>query len=70
MLENLEMILIMLVFLLLMFLVSFYKILTKKYRYWRERGVPGPAPTLILGNLGPNLIRKKTVSEMYTDIYK
>lgn len=56
--------------LLLIFLCLVYYALKKKFLYWKERGVPGPEPNLIFGNWGPSLFGKKTVADLYTDIYK
>ncbi|XP_049822116.1 cytochrome P450 6a2-like [Aethina tumida] len=40
------------------------------FGYWERLKVPGPAPTFIIGNLGPLLFGKKTYHEFYSDIYK
>ncbi|KAJ8984451.1 hypothetical protein NQ317_012515 [Molorchus minor] len=38
--------------------------------YWKILGVAGPLPYPIVGNIGKNLIGRKNVAEVYTDIYR
>ncbi|XP_050295639.1 probable cytochrome P450 28d1 [Anthonomus grandis grandis] len=38
--------------------------------YWERRGIPGPKPWPIVGNIWPHIIGKKTLGEVMKDIYK
>lgn len=53
-------------------LVTFllYYISVSKYEYWKKRGVLGPKPVPLLGNIGDAILMKKQLGEIYTDIYK
>lgn len=54
---------------IIIFGLVFY-ILRRNYSYWKERGVPGPDPTFIFGNLGPAFTGKKSLTEVYAEIYR
>nr|CAI5835402.1 unnamed protein product [Callosobruchus analis] len=41
-----------------------------RYSYWSSRGVPGPDPTFIVGNVGPTVLRQKSVGEIVTSLYR
>ncbi|CAG9766537.1 unnamed protein product [Ceutorhynchus assimilis] len=38
--------------------------------YWKRKGVPGPKPWPIIGNIGSNLIGKMTMGEAIGEIYR
>ncbi|RZC35328.1 p450 domain containing protein [Asbolus verrucosus] len=59
----------MLLILAIVAIATAYYFLNLNYRYWKKRGVPGPKPTLLLGNLGPSFFLKKSPAEVYEDIY-
>ncbi|XP_063905052.1 probable cytochrome P450 28a5 [Zophobas morio] len=48
--------------------LAFY-VLKKNYEYWEKRGVPGPKPTWFFGNLGENFMMKKSLMEVYANVY-
>ncbi|XP_030760090.1 probable cytochrome P450 28d1 [Sitophilus oryzae] len=50
------------------FLIFLY--LRFKKTYWEERGIPGPKPWPIIGNIGANFIGQKTLGEVFFDIYR
>lgn len=56
--------------LVLIILGLLYYILKRKYNYWKDRGVPGPDPTFLFGNIGPVLIGNKNMTELYADMYR
>ncbi|CAH0559420.1 unnamed protein product [Brassicogethes aeneus] len=56
----------------LIILVTFlgYLYLKHVYSYWNRKGVPGPKPTFFFGNIGLTFLRKKSMGEIFTDIYR
>ncbi|KAK5640779.1 hypothetical protein RI129_009326 [Pyrocoelia pectoralis] len=40
------------------------------FRYWKKRNVPNPEPSLLLGNLGDVLTGKRSIGQIYCDIYR
>lgn len=48
----------------------FYKNIDKKQSYWKERNVPGPDPTFLVGNMLENMVKKKSLGQILIDIYK
>lgn len=38
--------------------------------YWKKKGVPGPKPYPLVGNMAQNVFMKKTWGEVFQDIYK
>lgn len=48
-----------------------YQVLMKpKYDYWTNRGVFGPKPSALVGNLGDNVKAKKSLGLVYASIYE
>ncbi|VEN58316.1 unnamed protein product [Callosobruchus maculatus] len=44
--------------------------LRRSYSYWSNKGIPGPEPKWIVGNLGSNIIRKKSFGDIVTEVYR
>ncbi|EFA04564.1 probable cytochrome P450 6a13 [Tribolium castaneum] len=40
------------------------------HAYWKKRGVVGPKPSFLVGNLGKSFILKSSPGEIYTEIYR
>nr|WCC58059.1 cytochrome P450 [Pharsalia antennata] len=55
--------------LIVLVLLPLLYIIITKYKYWENRGVPGPKPLPIIGNVGVSLIGRKNLSEIYAAIY-
>lgn len=51
------------------FLLLLYYYFTSTYDFWQKRGVKGPKPTLLTGNLGPILRGKQSFSEHSQKLY-
>ena len=47
-----------------------YLYLTWHYDYWTKRGVPGPKPLPLLGNLKNDILRQRNVAYDVQDIYR
>ena len=47
-----------------------YKFLTWDFNYWKNRGVIGPKPTVLLGNFRNDLLRQKHVAYDSREIYR
>ncbi|RZC42383.1 p450 domain containing protein, partial [Asbolus verrucosus] len=60
----------MILILLTVAIGALFYILSLNYQYWRKRGVPGPKPTFLLGNLGQSFFLKKSPAEVFEQIYK
>ena len=60
----------MILILVLIAIVTGLYFLNSHYKYWEKRGVPGPKPTLFIGNLADNFLVRKSLAELYGDIYK
>lgn len=43
---------------------------TRNFNYWKERGIPGPAPSLIFGNTKSVFCKSKIYSAEVMDIYR
>ncbi|XP_030760088.1 probable cytochrome P450 28a5 [Sitophilus oryzae] len=41
-----------------------------KKSYWDKRGVPGPKPWPFIGNIGPHFLGRKTLGQVFVDIYR
>lgn len=39
------------------------------YNYWNQKGVLGPKPTFMVGNIGSMMMQKKCLCETFCDIY-
>uniref|UniRef100_A0A1B6EAW4 Cytochrome P450 n=1 Tax=Clastoptera arizonana TaxID=38151 RepID=A0A1B6EAW4_9HEMI len=50
-------------------LVSLYYYFTAKFDYWKDRGVAFVKPIPVFGNLKDQLLRTKTLGQVYSDIY-
>ncbi|KAB0801349.1 hypothetical protein PPYR_05703 [Photinus pyralis] len=59
-------------FLLFLFgaIIALYFYLSSGFQYWKKRNVPNPEPSLLFGNLGDSLTSKRSVGQIYTDIYR
>ncbi|RZC38867.1 p450 domain containing protein, partial [Asbolus verrucosus] len=44
-------------------------LLKLNYEYWEKRGVPGPKPKFIVGNLAQTFLGKKSPTEIFCDVY-
>ncbi|KAK5640778.1 hypothetical protein RI129_009325 [Pyrocoelia pectoralis] len=40
------------------------------FRYWKKRNVPNPEPSFLFGNLGDVLTAKRSIGQIYCDIYR
>jgi len=49
--------------------VLLYLYLTHTHSYWRKRGVPYVKPLPLFGNLKDVLLVRKTMGEVYRDLY-
>lgn len=58
------------VFLLIVFLLSLYKYVTRNYGYWKKRGVPYLTPKPLVGNLTDVLLFRKNLGHFFENIYK
>lgn len=38
--------------------------------YWVNRGVPGPKPWPVVGNIAEHMFGRKTIGQVITDIYR
>ncbi|CAH1174260.1 unnamed protein product [Phaedon cochleariae] len=57
-------------FLLVLVLTLICIFVKKNLSYWVERGVPGPQPLPIVGNIGRNILGKVSQGQIFTDIYR
>lgn len=49
--------------------VYFYVRVIKPHHVWKERNVEHKKPLPILGNMAPNIFRKRTFVEVFQDLY-
>ncbi|KAJ3641253.1 hypothetical protein Zmor_027767 [Zophobas morio] len=59
----------MFVLLVVLAVVAVYYFLKLNYRYWEKRGVVGPKPNFLVGNLGKSFILKASPGEIFADVY-
>ncbi|GBP56873.1 Cytochrome P450 6B7 [Eumeta japonica] len=52
----------------ILFCIVYYWLKTK-YSYWHKKNVVGPTPTPVVGTFGPVFLRKKTATQLITEIY-
>lgn len=52
------------------FVVIYYLFIKPKHEFWKKRGVVGPTPRMIVGNLGESITMKKSLGQLFTEIYK
>ncbi|XP_044262899.1 cytochrome P450 6g1-like [Tribolium madens] len=55
--------------LLLTIIIIIYYLLHLNYQYWRKRGVPGPKPRFLVGNMGKSFICKSSPGQIFTEAY-
>lgn len=51
-------------------LAVLYCYLRWPYDYWTKRGVPGPSPTIVVGNFKSTLTQKNALAVEMDDIYR
>lgn len=51
-------------------LLGIYIAITSNYNYWKKRGVPHPPVSKLFGNLTDAVCVKKSVGQIFNDIYK
>lgn len=47
-----------------------YRYLTRNFNYWKKKNVVGPEPVALFGNLKDSTLRKKTIGEVFKQIYE
>ncbi|XP_044268123.1 probable cytochrome P450 28a5 [Tribolium madens] len=47
-----------------------YFLVKKNHEYWEKRGVVGPKPSFLVGNVGKSFILQASPGEIYTEIYR
>ncbi|BET01583.1 unnamed protein product [Nesidiocoris tenuis] len=51
-------------------LVTYFVVVSRRINnHWKKRGIPGPEPVPFFGNLLPVLMRRKTMSDFYKEMY-
>lgn len=50
-------------------LIVLYCYLTIRYNFWTSRGVPGPKPTLLFGNIMKSMFGKESLPQLLTRNY-
>ncbi|KAJ3648665.1 hypothetical protein Zmor_020451 [Zophobas morio] len=60
----------MLLILALIAIASGLFFMNLNYMYWKKRGVPGPEPTFFVGNILDNFLVKKSLADLYGEIYR
>lgn len=53
-----------------MVLLAMYYYYTSTFDYWKIRGIPGPQPTVLIGNLKDILLRKTSLGDKLRDMYE
>lgn len=52
---------------IILYLLYYY--LTVDFAYWKSRGINGPKPVLFFGNIAEFMLGKKSMCNIYKDIY-
>ncbi|XP_050591728.1 cytochrome P450 6a2-like [Bombus affinis] len=53
-----------------MVLLAIYYYYTSNFDYWKIRGIPGPQPTVLIGNFKEILLRKTSLGDKLRDMYE
>lgn len=59
-----------LLLLLISVILILYFIVTTKHEHWKRKNIPGPTPTFFGGNTGEILSGKKSLGDVYAEIYR
>lgn len=60
----------MLAILLVSVTLVLYLVVITKHKYWKRKNTPGPVPTFFGGNIGDIFSGKKSLGDVYTEIYR
>lgn len=47
-----------------------YRWLNSYYDYWKQKGVPNPTPNILVGNIAEAILMKKSLGQIFEDVYK
>uniref|UniRef100_A0AAT9UTT0 Cytochrome P450 6PZ29 n=1 Tax=Maconellicoccus hirsutus TaxID=177089 RepID=A0AAT9UTT0_MACHI len=59
-----------LILIVILLLIYFHRWLTKRYSYFEHLGIPYLKPNFLFGNLTDAFLLRKSISEVYADLYK